>query len=191
MDQLKKKIILASGSPRRAQLLRQAGFTFEQKPTHIPEDYPPDMPAEQVAAYLAQRKAQAAFSSRKEGEGIILAADSVVILDGKIYEKPTDFEDARRILQALSGNMHTVITGVCLRSPKRERVFQGESRVYFKPLSAEEIEYYISHFKPYDKAGAYAIQEWIGLCKIERIEGTYANIMGLPIDLVYEELAAF
>lgn len=190
MDTLRKQLILASASPRRAQLLRQAGFSFEQRPTHVPEDYPDDLPVEDIASFLAQRKARAAreFIS---GEEIVLAADSVVILNGTSYEKPTDHADAKRILRALSGNMHTVITGVCMLNAVKEVVFQGESRVYFKSLTDAEIEYYISTCAPFDKAGAYAIQEWIGLCKIERIEGTYANIMGLPVDMVYEALQTF
>lgn len=190
MDILKKKLILASESPRRQQLLEQAGFHFEVKAKPIDESFPPDMPADEVAPYLAQRKAEAARAFITSDE-IILTADSVVILGDTLYGKPTDFEDARRILRALSGNTHRVITGCCLLSRNKERVFSGESRVEFGPLSDEEIDFYIHMYQPYDKAGAYAVQEWIGLCKIHRIEGTYANIMGLPVDLVYRELAGF
>lgn len=190
MTPLQHQLILASASPRRAQLLEQAGFSFEQRPTHVPEDYPADMPVRAIAPYLAHRKAHAARHLIQDRE-IVLAADSVVILGDSIYEKPVDHADAMRILKALSGNMHIVITGVCLLSSTTERVFFGESRVFFKTLTEEEIDYYIQTCAPFDKAGAYAIQEWIGLCKIERIEGTYANIMGLPVDLLYEELKAF
>jgi len=190
MDVLQKKIILASKSPRRRQLLEQAGFRFEVKTQDTPEDYPPDLPAEEVAPYLAQKKGRAAKGLRQSGE-VLLTADSVVILDGKIYEKPKDREDARRILKQLSGRKHRVITGVCLSDDKQESVFAGQSDVQFEPLSEAEIDYYIERFQPYDKAGAYAIQEWIGLCKISKIEGTYANIMGLPVDLVYQEMQHF
>ena len=190
MDVLQKKIILASKSPRRRQLLEQAGFRFEVKTQDTPEDYPPDLPAEEVALYLAQKKARAAKGLRQSGE-VLLTADSVVILDGKIYEKPKDREDAGHILKQLSGRKHRVITGVCLSDDKQESVFAGQSDVQFEPLSEAEIGYYIERFQPYDKAGAYAIQEWIGLCKISKIEGTYANIMGLPVDLVYQEMQHF
>lgn len=190
MKILKKKIILASQSPRRQQLLQQAGFTFEVKALPIDESFPADMPVGEVAAFLARRKAHAA-RGLIAGDEVLLAADSVVILGETIYNKPENAEDARRILRALSGQVHRVITGVCLLSRDKERVFSGESRVHFAELSEEEIDYYIQTCQPFDKAGAYAIQEWIGLCKIDRIEGTYANIMGLPVDLVYREMEGF
>lgn len=190
MKILELPIILVSKSPRRRQLLEQAGFQFVIKPQGVPEDYPDDMPVEEVAPYLAQKKVRASMHAL-EGNGILLGADSVVILDGVIYEKPTDRADAQRILRQLSGREHTVITGVCLSNGEIERVFSGVSRVHFDKVSDEEIHYYIDTCEPYDKAGAYAIQEWIGLCKINKIEGTYANIMGLPVDLVYQELRHF
>jgi septum formation protein len=190
MHPFSRKIILASGSPRRSHLLREAGFQFEVRPTDVEEDYPLTMPVDEVAAYLARKKAWAARDFIQNDE-IILAADSVVILDDVIYGKPSDREDARHILQKLSGQLHRVITGVCLLSQEREKVFSALSKVQFEPLSATEIDYYIDTYQPYDKAGAYAIQEWIGLCKISRIEGTFANIMGLPVDQVYQELLAF
>ena len=124
-------------------------------------------------------------------DDILLTADSVVILDGIIYGKPTDREDAIRILKNLSGRIHEVITGVCLLSKAKKRVFHAVSKVHFEELSEAEIEFYIDRYQPFDKAGAYAIQEWIGLCKISKIEGTYSNIMGLPMDAVYRELEAF
>ena len=190
MDILNKKIILASQSPRRRQLLEQAGFTFEIKTKPIDESFPADMPVDEVAPFLARQKARAAREFIT-GDEVLLTADSVVILGDTIYNKPEDAEDARRILRALSGQVHRVITGVCLLSKEKERVFSGESRVHFAELSDDEIDYYIRTCQPFDKAGAYAIQEWIGLCKIDRIEGTYANIMGLPVDLVYREMGAF
>ena len=190
MDILNKKIILASQSPRRRQLLEQAGFTFEIKTKPIEESFPADMPVDEVAPFLARQKARAAREFIT-GDEVLLTADSVVILGDTIYNKPEDAEDARRILRALSGQVHRVITGVCLLSKEKERVFSGESRVHFAELSDDEIDYYIRTCQPFDKAGAYAIQEWIGLCKIDRIEGTYANIMGLPVDLVYREMGNF
>ena len=190
MDILNKKIILASQSPRRRQLLEQAGFTFEIKTKPIDESFPADMPVNDVAPFLARQKAHAAREFLT-GDEVLLTADSVVILGDTIYNKPEDAEDARRILRALSGQVHRVITGVCLLSKEKERVFSGESRVHFAELSDDEIDYYIRTCQPFDKAGAYAIQEWIGLCKIDRIEGTYANIMGLPVDLVYREMGNF
>lgn len=189
MQALEYPLILASASPRRAQLLRQAGFRFEVHPQGIEETYPDRMPPEEVAPYLAQRKAQAANGLLTDDRKIILAADSVVILRGRIYEKPRDAADAHRMLSDLSGSEHTVITGVCLRARHHERVFSGVTQVQFAPLTESEIHYYVAQCQPFDKAGSYAIQEWIGLCKITRIQGTYANVMGLPVDMVYRELS--
>lgn len=186
-----KRLILGSKSPRRAHLLREAGFSFVIRPKDVEESYPETIPPEEVATFLAQKKARAMLEFLETEGDILLTADSVVLLGDEIFGKPTDREDAARILRRLSGNRHRVITGVCLRSQEKELLFAGESVVYFEPLSEEEITYYIDHFQPYDKAGAYAIQEWIGLCKISKIEGTYANIMGLPVDMVYERLKEF
>ncbi len=183
-----KKIILASQSPRRKQLLAEAGFEFEVKVTDIDEDYPEDMPVEQVPEFLAELKAKAAMEMFGLNDEIVIASDCVVILEGVIYGKPSNYDDAVRILRALSGKMHQVITGVCIATKEHTEVFSGVANVYFHPLTDDEIHYYITNYKPYDKAGAYAIQEWIGLCKIEKIEGTYSNIMGLPMDLVYPRL---
>jgi septum formation protein len=186
-----KKIILASKSPRRSQLLGQAGFNFEVKAKEVDEDFPADMPADDVAPYLAERKAMACADFLQAEDEVLLSADSVVILDEKIYGKPVDYQDAVQILTELSGRTHKVITGVCLLSKNKKRVFADVSLVHFQPLSQDEIHYYIEHCKPYDKAGAYAIQEWIGLCKILKIEGTYTNIMGLPMESVFRELENF
>lgn len=187
----KKKIILASQSPRRKQLLSEAGFEFEVRVTDIPEDFPEEMPASEVPSYLAEKKAIAAWEMFAQGDEIILASDSVVILDNIIYGKPTDYDEAVSILEALSGRIHQVITGVCILDKHRKEVFSSVANVYFKKLNRSEIDYYIQNYKPYDKAGAYAIQEWIGLCKIEKIEGTYSNIMGLPMEMVYDKLQDF
>ncbi|MEY4905021.1 MAG: hypothetical protein RLZZ292_2836 [Bacteroidota bacterium] len=184
-----KKLILASQSPRRHQLLREGGFEFEIRVPDVVEDYPSTLMAEEVPLFLARKKALAAATQFEiDDDTIIIASDCVVILNDVIYGKPTDYDDAVRILNDLSGKMHQVITGVCLYSNTKEETFAGISNVYMDRLTAEEIHDYITRCKPYDKAGSYAIQEWIGLCKISRIEGTYSNIMGLPMDLVYRHL---
>lgn len=181
-------IILASQSPRRAQLLLQAGIPFRVQAVPVEEDYPPELASREVASFLARKKAKAAAILLTKPNELLLCADSVVILNDKIYGKPVDREDALNIIRALSGQKHTVVTGVCLKSKEKEVVFNGVSDVYFSSLTEEEIAYYVDISQPYDKAGAYGIQEWIGLCKIYRIEGTYHNIMGLPVDLVYKAL---
>jgi septum formation protein len=184
-------LILASQSPRRAQLLREAGIDFIIRAREVNEDFPTDLAADEVAPYLARRKAEASLDLLGVAGDVLLTADSTVILGETIYNKPADRTDAQRILRALSGRTHRVVTGCCLLSLEKEEVFSGISHVTFTELSDAEIDYYIDHYQPYDKAGAYAIQEWIGLCKVSRIEGTYANIVGLPVDLVYERLQRF
>ena len=190
MNIFKKKIILASKSPRRKELLTAGGFDFEVRTNSVEEIYPDDLLPMDVAPYLAEKKANAAIGFIKDQE-IILAADSIVILNEKIYEKPLDEAEAISMLQELSGNVHTVVTGVCLLSPHKKKVFSGVSKVTMEPLSLAEIQYYVKNYQPYDKAGAYGIQEWIGLCKISKIEGTYTNVKGLPMDLVYLHLKEF
>lgn len=185
-----RPLILASKSPRRSQLLREAGFDFTVQSFDMDESFPPDMPVEEVAPWLAQNKARTAAHLIRNRE-IVLAADSVVILDNVIYNKPENADEAYRMLRQLSGQMHTVITGVCLLAKEKEVVMAGVTKVWFDHLSDAEIAYYIDTCKPYDKAGAYGAQEWIGHCKIRRIEGTFPNIMGLPVDLVYEALKGF
>lgn len=187
---LDRPLILASQSPRRRQLLAEAGFTFTVEPLDIDESFPADLPAAEVAPYLARKKA-AAGQHLLGPESILLTADSVVILEGEIYNKPQDYAEGFAMLSRLSGKMHQVITGVCLKSLHKEVTLAGESRVYFGNLSEEEIDYYLQTYQPYDKAGAYGIQEWIGWCKVTRLEGTYSNVMGLPVDLVYQALLAF
>lgn len=184
-------LILASQSPRRSELLRQAGIPFRVQAVPIEETFPADMPVLEVAPHLAQQKAASAAVLLEKPEQILLTADSVVIEGETIYGKPKDREEAINIIRALAGKRHTVVTGVCLKSLDKEVTLSGLSYVYFSPISEEEIAYYVDHYQPYDKAGAYAIQEWIGLCKIHRIEGTYHNIMGLPVDLVYAALLAW
>ena len=185
-----RPLILASKSPRRSQLLREAGFEFSVHGLDVDESFPPEMPVEDVAEYLARRKALAGRHLIQDRE-ILISADSVVILDGQISNKPTDYADACRMIRLLSGRQHTVITGVCLLGAEHERSFSDRTEVYFDALNNEEIDQYIRRCTPFDKAGAYGVQEWIGLCKIRRIEGSYANVMGLPVHRVYAELQAF
>lgn len=185
---LNKKIILASQSPRRSFLLQQAGFEIQVHPNDVDESYPDELPLEEVASYLAQKKAHAAKDILTDEESIIIASDSIVLVDDQILGKPQDEAEAKAMLRLLSARMHLVITGVCLLSKTKEKVFSEVAKVYFDPLSEEEIDYYISKYQPFDKAGAYAVQEWIGLCKINKIEGTNSNIMGLPMNSVYRAL---
>lgn len=186
----KRPLILASKSPRRQQLLREAGFDFTVQTFDVDESFPADMPVAEVAPWLAEKKAEAARHLIK-GQEIIISADSVVIVDDTIFNKPADYDEAFQMISTLSGRQHTVITGVCLLAAEKKSVFAGTSHVWFHPLTEAEIDYYIRTCQPFDKAGSYGVQEWIGLCKISRINGTYANVMGLPVDLVYRELLAF
>ena len=187
---LQKRLVLASKSPRRSQLLELAGFNFVVHAKDTPEDFPEHMPPDEVAEFLARKKAEAAREFLDRGD-VILAADSIVVLENHIYGKPTDRNDAIRTLQRLSGCAHRVLTGVCLLSAHKTVSFTAVAKVALAELTQEEIEFYVDTYEPYDKAGAYAIQEWIGLAKITRIEGTYPNIMGLPVNLVYEALLDF
>ncbi len=182
------RIVLASKSPRRSQLLGQAGLPFIVRTQDVEEDFPSTMPVEEVAEFLAKKKASAAIGFLEKPGDVILAADSIVILDGTIYGKPQNRDEAHSMLGQLSGREHTVITGVCLQTKEQVVSFSDHSQVKFAPLSTEEIAYYVDQYQPFDKAGSYAIQEWIGLCKIEWIKGTYANIMGLPVQKVYTHL---
>jgi len=190
MLQFDRPLILASKSPRRSQLLREAGFDFRVQTFDTDESFSPEMPPLEVAPWLAQKKAQAARQLIQDQE-VVLAADSVVILDGIIYNKPADYDEAFSMIRALSGKQHTVVTGVCLLSKEKEIVLAGHTKVWFAELSDAEIDYYIRTYPPFDKAGSYGAQDWIGHCKITRIEGTFQNVMGLPVDLVYAALAEF
>lgn len=185
------KIILGSNSPRRKDLLSGIDITYKVRTLpDIDEDYPADMPVENVPEYLAQKKA-AAYSERMTDEMLLITADTVVILDGKLYGKPTDDEDAKQMLRSLSGRTHTVITGVCLTSTHKQVTFSDTSLVTFADLSDEEIEYYLHQYSSMDKAGAYGVQDWIGYIAVDRIEGSYFNVMGLPISKVYRSLKEF
>lgn len=187
MTIFEKKLILGSQSPRRKQLLEQAGFTFDVHPLHVDESFPQDMDVYKVAEFLAVKKGRAGRHLLNEEE-ILITADSVVIMGNTIFNKPESFEEAQTMIRTLSGKPHEVCTGVCLLTTEKEIHFTGYSKVFMDELTEEEITYYIERFQPFDKAGAYGIQEWIGLCKISKIEGTYANVMGLPTDLLYKHL---
>ena len=179
-------LILASSSPRRQYLLKEAGFNFRIEKPEVEESWPPGLPIQQVARYLAEKKAEYFRTTMKDE--IIVAADTVVIIDDKIINKPADRTEAISMLTALSGRTHTVMTGVCIISREREESFDETTLVTFQPLTQDEIAHYVDNFKPYDKAGAYGAQDWIGMVAIQRIEGSYFNVMGLPIHLVYQHL---
>lgn len=183
-------IVLASNSPRRKELLKMAGFEFVVKSKNVEENHPEGMKQEEIPVHLAQKKAKALLSEIADNE-IIIGADTIVLLNGKIYEKPIDTEDAINMLSALSGQMHEVITGVCIVSKQKEILFSETTKVYFNELKQEEIEFYVDHYKPFDKAGSYACQEWIGAVAIKKFEGDYFNVVGLPINRVYQELKKF
>jgi septum formation protein len=183
----KLKIVLASKSPRRKELLGNIVAEFEIRTKEIEEIYPPELDASLVPEYLAKLKASA-FTETMADDELIITSDTVVTMNDEIYGKPKDREDAIRILSELSGKSHDVITGVCLRLKDKGIVFSETTRIHFKALSLEEIEYYIDNYQPYDKAGAYAIQEWIGMIGIERMEGDYFNVVGLPLFRLNQEL---
>lgn len=182
------KIILASQSPRRRQLLEMAEIEFEVLIADVDETNPPGMPGEQVPLHLAQKKADAV--AHLIHDAIVIAADTVVLLDHHILGKPVDEAHAITILRQLSGRMHKVVTGVCIRKESKEVSFSVTTEVYFRPLTDTQITHYVTRYKPFDKAGAYAIQEWIGVTGIEKINGDYYNVMGLPIGDVVKVLAS-
>lgn len=184
------KLVLGSKSPRRKYILEQAGFQFEVISKDVEEVYPDTLAVRDVPAYLAELKAKAiAVDAPKDA--VVITSDTIVLLDGVIYGKPTDRADALRILQNLSGNMHEVITGVCLVQGHRTHTFSETTKVYFDVLTDEEMEWYVDHYEVMDKAGAYAVQEGIGLIGITGMDGCYFNVMGLPMNRLYRELQVF
>lgn len=186
-----KRLILASNSPRRRQLLADAGLSFEVAEKYECEEIRPSgMPAEEVAAHIAGLKSKAYPKPLADNE-ILITADTVVIVGDEVLGKPAGREDAVAMLGRMSGRTHKVVTGVVLRTPLRSKVFSVVTEVTFRPLSDEEITYYVDEYRPYDKAGAYGIQEWIGYAAVERIEGSFYNVMGLPVQRLYTELDAF
>jgi septum formation protein len=186
---MKRPLIVASSSPRRQYLMKEAGFNFTTEKPDVDESFPPDLPVEQVAKYLAEKKAE--FFRPNMNDEIVITADTVVILDNKILNKPQDRVEAFDMLLRLSGNTHLVMTGVCIISKEKEISFDDTTEVTFQKLTANEIEFYIDNYKPYDKAGAYGAQDWIGMVAIQKIVGSYFNVMGLPIHKVYQHLAAW
>jgi septum formation protein len=180
-------LYLASKSPRRQELLKAAGIPFQLIDVDVAEDFPADMDVEDIPEFLARKKATAAIPLVSK-ESLVLAADSVVILDKKIYGKPADAAEAKEILNALAGRHHLVITGVFIGNHTQGLGFSDFTSVWMERMSDEEIDYYVNHFPPLDKAGAYGIQDWIGWNKVSRIEGSYANVMGLPVHKVYQAL---
>jgi septum formation protein len=191
-DKLKNyNIILASASPRRRDLLKEMGFDFDVISRKIKETFPLAYNPEQVAIHLAELKATAFSSAELKPDKLLITADTVVSVDNRILGKPISRRNAIDTLEQLSGRSHLVITGVCLRTHEKVHSFAATTKVYFKLLETEEINFYITNFLPFDKAGAYGIQEWIGHVAIERIEGSYFNVMGLPTHKLYEELVNF
>jgi septum formation protein len=184
------KIILASQSPRRKQLLEWAEVPFEVVVKETDEKFPPGLKPDEVAMYIARNKALAVQQQRKDDE-IILAADTIVVLNDNIIGKPVHREEAISILLALSGEEHKVITGVVIRKGDKEIAFADTTEVDFYDLSVEQIEFYVDKYKPYDKAGAYAIQEWIGVVGIKSVKGDFYNVMGLPVSKVVKALEKF
>lgn len=185
------KVLLASNSPRRKELLQGIDIDFEIKVLpDIDESYPANLPVEEVAEFIAKKKAGSYTNNLKEDE-LLITADTVVILDGAIFGKPNNKDEAKEMLTALSGKTHRVISGVCLATLKKQISFSATSEVLFSELTSQEIKYYIDRYSPFDKAGSYGIQEWIGYIGVEHLRGSYFNIMGLPIQRLYQELKNF
>ena len=184
----KYRIVLASNSPRRKELLSGLGIQYEVKTLpDIDESYPEGLDGMEIPAFIARSKADA-YRSVMQPDELIITADTIVWLDGKVMGKPRDAEEAREMLRALSGQTHQVITGVCLTTPVYQKAFATMTDVTFATLSEEEITYYVDRYSPMDKAGSYGIQEWIGFIGVESISGSYFNVMGLPIQRLYTEL---
>jgi septum formation protein len=184
-----KNIILASGSPRRQQFLKDLNLDFTIQLKEVEEVYPKELKGKEIVKYLAKLKASP--FTNLENKDILITADTIVWHDGKMLGKPNSEEDAIKMLQSLSGKTHKVYSGVCLKSANKEVVFSSTTKVYFKKLSLKEIEFYVKNFKPLDKAGSYGIQEWIGLIGVNKIKGSYFNVMGFPVHKFYKEILEF
>lgn len=192
LDNLKKyRVVLASNSPRRKLLLSGLDIPFEVKVLpDIDESYPHDLPLVQVAEYIAREKA-GAYKPLMKADELIITADTIVIAAGEVMGKPKDADDVRRMLGILSNRTHQVVTGVCMMTAERQTSFSALTDVTFKQLTDEEIAYYLENYRPYDKAGAYGVQEWIGYIGVSAINGSFYNVMGFPIQRIYNELAKF
>ena len=184
------KITLASRSPRRQQLLRELGLNFDVVVREYEEIYPDGLDGEEIARYIAYQKASLFINEISDNE-IIIAADTIVWCNNKVLGKPVDHEDAVAILKEISGNTHEVITGVSIRSQSKEITFSESTKVTFEAFTEEEIDFYVTNYKPYDKAGAYGIQEWIGIIACSHINGSYFNVVGLPVQRLFKELQSF
>lgn len=182
------RLLLASKSPRRRQLLSELGYPIEFIQLDVDEHTSADTPAADTAELLARRKAEACPIEQLTTDSVLITADTVVVLDNQVLGKPADRNQALQMLHSLSGRSHSVYTGVCLRTPSRTLSFTERTDVHFNDLSEEDIVYYVDLYRPFDKAGAYGIQEWIGMIGISRIEGCYYNVMGLPVARLYEYL---
>ena len=187
----KYSIVLASNSPRRKELLSglDIPYTIVALPD-VDESYPPTLAGEDIPLHISRKKSEAYRPFMASGT-LLITADTIVWLDGKVYGKPSDVEEARQMLKTLSGKTHQVITGVTIRTQEKERSFAAVSEVTFASLTDEEIDYYLGRYHPYDKAGSYGVQEWIGYIGVENIRGSYFNVMGLPIQRLYRELIGF
>jgi septum formation protein len=181
------KIILASGSPRRQQFFRDLDIDFEIRLKEVDEIYPPNLTQEDITDYLAVLKSDA-FEGKLADNEILITSDTIVWHENKALGKPRDYEDAFKMLQSLSDKTHLVITSVCFKTKHKTEVISECTKVTMHPLTDTEIEYYLKQYKPFDKAGSYGIQEWIGYIGVAKIEGSYPNVMGLPIDRVYQYL---
>lgn len=191
LDLSQYSIILASNSPRRKELLSGLGLHYEIKTLpDIDESYPDYLTGEDIAKYIAREKADA-YKSNMQDNTLLITADTIVVLENKVYGKPQDEEEAKEMLCNLSGKTHRVITGVCITTKEKQHTFGVSSEVRFAQLEEDEITYYVTNYKPFDKAGAYGIQEWIGYIAVEYISGSYFNIMGLPVQRLYQELKKF
>jgi len=185
------KLILGSASPRRQELLKSLGFEFLNKPMKVNEtEWPNHLEAQEICIYLAEKKADA-YEEKLADDELLITADTIVWCDGKVYNKPENFAEGKKMLESLSGKMHEVFTAVCLKSSKKQTTFFDESKVYFKKLKPDEIEYYLTNFSPYDKAGGYGVQDWIGYVGIDKIDGSFYNVMGLPVKKLFEEMIKF
>ena len=185
------RLLLASKSPRRRQLLAELGLPIDIVTIDVDEHLATPLPACEVAEHLACRKSEAFPTSHLADDEVLVTADTVVVLDGRVLGKPASRDEAVTMLHNLSGRSHEVYTGVCLRTAQHRRSFTEQTTVYFAPLTDSEIDYYIDNYRPYDKAGAYGIQEWIGMVGVSRIEGCYYNVMGLPVARLHAALKEF
>ncbi len=182
-----KRLILASGSPRRQELFKELGVDFSIQVKAVEENYPLHLKKQEITNYLAELKANAFKTDLLENE-IVITADTIVWHNNRPIEKPKDKDEAIQMLKTLSGDCHEVISSVCIKTSTLQKTFYDVTKVYFKSLTATEINYYVENYHPFDKAGAYGIQEWIGFIGVTKVEGSYYNVMGLPVHKLYEEL---